>query len=146
MSEQLPNGEHTLYEPEVKTVNEQSPEDLNIAENTDETKNYSDQYLAEHPNAIVDPDKAEKMAIASSPYEQEIISQKRIAREAADQFGDTSFINNDGEKTRVTPEVVADGALDGMKQARIYADKIADKAAQDYDHAADVLDQVNKFK
>ena len=144
MSEQLPNGESVLYTPDIKIVDE-NVENTNEPESSEETKSYSDQYVAEHPNAIEDPEKARKMAEASTKYEKSLIYQKDMARSAADHFGEKEFVHKD-VPAYTTPEEAAKNAMIYMRQAREDADNASDKAGADYDHRTEVLNQVNNFK
>ncbi len=86
-------------------------------------------YLQEHPNAVVDPVKAELMAYASKNQEQKALVHERLASIATHNidrkgFEDSYHISAEHEATRQAE--LAQGA-------RTEADKQAAQAASSYD-------------
>jgi len=86
-------------------------------------------YLQEHPNAVVDPVKAEIMAYASKGQEEAVVAARGLALEAASNIGNGRF--RDAEN-RVAGHAAAHQT--GQAQAaRREADNKAGQAAEIYD-------------
>lgn len=87
-------------------------------------------YLQEHPEAVVDPVKAEIMAYASKGQEEAVVAARGLALEAASNIGNDRFRDNAnrGAHHAATHQV-------GLaEQARVEADKQAMQAGEVYDH------------
>ena len=86
-------------------------------------------YLQEHPNAVVDPVKAEIMAYASKGQEEAVVAARGLALEAASNIGNDRF-RDDGNRGA---HHAATHQVDKALEARKLADDQADKAADVYD-------------
>ncbi|MEI7521879.1 MAG: hypothetical protein WCJ86_00195 [Candidatus Saccharibacteria bacterium] len=86
-------------------------------------------YLQEHPNAVVDPHKAEIMAYASKAAEEAVVHARGLALEAASNIGNTRFrdIENRGPVRASTQQA------EQAQAARTEADNQAGQAAEIYD-------------
>jgi len=86
-------------------------------------------YLQEHPNAVVDPVKAEIMAYASKAQEEAVVDARGLALEAASNIGNMRF--RDAENRG--PVRAATHQAEQAQAARTEADNNAGQAAEIYD-------------
>ncbi len=96
-----------------------------------------DNYLTEHPNAVVDPVKALIMAYGSKSQEERVVAHRKDALEAASHMGE----GNDWQ-SKANHGYGAIGAAVNSLQAAVLARQEADKHAQ---AAAAVYDRVHKL-
>lgn len=88
------------------------------------------EYLQEHPNAVVDPLKAEIMAYAGKTQEEKVVLERGLALEAASRIGDSYFRDN------------GKGASDSADDHAGLAENARDSADQQYIAAAGIYDRV----
>lgn len=86
-------------------------------------------YLQEHPNAVIDPVKAEIMAYASRGQEEAVVAARGLALEAASNIGNDRFRDSQNRGAHHAATHQAEQSL----QARKFADEQATKAAEIYD-------------
>lgn len=86
-------------------------------------------YLQEHPNAVVDPVKAEIMAYASKGQEEAVVAARGLALEAASNIGDRNFRDSENRGA----EYAATHQAEQAQAARTEADNQATQAAEIYD-------------
>jgi hypothetical protein len=86
-------------------------------------------YIQHHPNAVIDPHKAEIMAYASKDLEVQVVEQRKLALDAASNLGNSVFrgIQN------MNAESAANLHVNSAFSARIEADEKANTAASIYD-------------
>jgi hypothetical protein len=86
-------------------------------------------YLQKHPNAVVDPAKAEAMAYASKGQEEAVVAARGLALEAASNIGNDRF--RDAENRG--PGHAATHQAERAQAARTEADNQSAQAAEIYD-------------
>jgi len=82
-------------------------------------------YLQEHPNAVVDPVKAETMAYASKDSEEMFTVMTSLSKPLDPKYNSPERVAEDWQDTRHYAE--------WAREARAKADMEAAKAAKDYD-------------
>lgn len=86
-------------------------------------------YLQEHPNAVVDPVKAELMAYASKGQEEKVVAHERLASIATTNIDRRGF----EDSYPISAEHEATHQAELAQGARTEADKQAKQAASSYD-------------
>lgn len=112
------NKKYKHLSKELQSMSEQAP-----------VPQQPEDYLQAHPNAVVDPVKAEIMAYASHDQEEAVVAARGLALEAASNIGNSRFRDRDNRGAHSTATHQAGLA----EQARVEADKQAMQAGEIYD-------------
>lgn len=100
-----------------------------MSEQAPQSQQSEDSYLQQHPDAIVDPRKAEIMAHASKGQEQALVQARTAALDAARNMGIPGYMSMSGREAK--DEAVYQSQL--AEAARAEADRNAGIAADVYD-------------
>jgi len=124
-------GCYAIIQHKVKSLKTKITKNLRKEDNTmsEQAPQQPVEYLQQHPDAVVDPAKAEIMAYASRGQEEAVVAARGLALEAASNIGNNSFRDSDNRGAHHAATHQAGLA----EQARVEADKQAMQAGDIYD-------------